>query len=434
MTNLTYDAQAILLLTSHFKKPSKGDVEPFTVGEWGRFALRLKELGIQPGGLLSCDIDDLLKGWQDHKYSAARIKALLERGTTLALAVEKWQRMGIWILVRTDTEYPSLFKERLKGLSPPVLYGCGKRKLLDTGGIAIVGSRNANENDLRFTTNLAQKISNSARTVISGGARGVDQAAMLGAVEIEGTVVGVLADGLSRAVLSQKYRTAIQRQNLVLISPFYPDAGFNPGNAMARNKYIYCLSDGAIVIHSGTTGGTWSGAIEILRKGWVPLWVKRTNDGLAGNAEIVGRGGNWLPENILESDLEQFLKQTELRQQEKQDAIEVTNDSSTMEAKPNYNIKPDDNATILNQQEINNDIDTSTEKTLYEIFCLKLQGILASSMSMDLEGLEKHLGLTKSQLIVWLQQAVQDGLIVKKNRPSRYELTKKKQTEQLSLF
>ena len=35
--------------------------------------------------------------------------------------------------------------------------------------------------------------------------------------------------------------------NLVLISPFYPDAGFNVGNAMQRNKYIYCLSDAAMV-------------------------------------------------------------------------------------------------------------------------------------------------------------------------------------------
>ena len=82
--------------------------------------------------------------------------------------------------------------------------------MLDSGGIAIVGSRNANENDLRFTKNLSKKIANCARTVISGGARGVDQAAMLGALEIEGTVVGVLADSLSKAVLSQKYRAAIQ--------------------------------------------------------------------------------------------------------------------------------------------------------------------------------------------------------------------------------
>jgi len=434
MTNINSDAQAILLLTSHFKKPSKSDVEPLTVGEWGRFALRLKELDMQPGELLSCNIDGLLKDWQDSKYSAVRIKALLERGTALALAVEKWQRIGIWILVRTDEEYPSRLKERLKGLSPPVIYGCGKRKLLDNGGIAIVGSRNANENDLRFTKNLAEKIANSARTVISGGARGIDQAAMLGALEIEGTVVGVLADSLSRAVLSQKYRTAIQGKNLVLISPFYPDAGFNPGNAMARNKYIYCLSDGAIAIHSGTSGGTWSGATENLRKGWVPLWVKRTDDRVAGNAQIVGKGGLWLPDDIVESDLDQLLKPTERKQQEEREAKELACVSPIMETKPNYDAKPDDSSTILNQQETNNEMDTSTGKTLYEIFCLKLQNILAFNKSVELEGLEKQLGVTRNQLIVWLKQAIQDGLIVKKNKPSRYELTRKKSTEQLSLF
>ena len=61
----------------------------------GSFCTETEELGMQPGELLSCDIDDLLKDWQDSKYSAVRIKALLERGTALALAVEKWQRIGI---------------------------------------------------------------------------------------------------------------------------------------------------------------------------------------------------------------------------------------------------------------------------------------------------------------------------------------------------
>lgn len=40
--------------------------------------------------------------------------------------------------------------------------------------------------------------------------------------------------------------------NLVLMSPFNPEAGFDVGNAMARNKYVYCLADAAVVVHSGT--------------------------------------------------------------------------------------------------------------------------------------------------------------------------------------
>jgi hypothetical protein len=128
-------------------------------------------------------------------------------------------------------------------------------------------------------------------------------AAMLGALEVEGTAVGVLADSLLRASMSLKYRKYLLADNLALLSPFYPEAGFSTGNAMARNKYIYCLADAPIVVHSGTTGGTWSGALENLDRQWVPMWVKPTSDEAAGNAAIQKRGASWLPEEAGEVDV-----------------------------------------------------------------------------------------------------------------------------------
>ena len=52
---------------------------------------------------------------------------------------------------------------------------------------------------------------------------------------------------------------------------------------MARNRYIYCLADTAIVISStADKGGTWTGAIENLKAAWVPLWVKKTETQKSG--------------------------------------------------------------------------------------------------------------------------------------------------------
>jgi predicted Rossmann fold nucleotide-binding protein DprA/Smf involved in DNA uptake len=159
--------------------------------------------------------------------------------------------------------------------------------LLNGGGLAVIGSRNVNDEDLAYSRNLGALAAGEGYSIVSGGARGVDEASMLGALEAEGTVIGVLADSLLRACTSAKYRKYLLANNLVLISTFYPEAGFNAGNAMQRNKYIYCLSDAAIAVQSGTKGGTWSGAMENLKKQWVPLWVKRTADTLAGNSAIV---------------------------------------------------------------------------------------------------------------------------------------------------
>ena len=67
------------------------------------------------------------------------------------------------------------------------------------------------------------------------------------------------------------------------------------GNAMARNKYIYCMALHAIVVSSTPNrGGTWTGAVENLGQGWVPLWVKETDAADSGNPRLVERGGRWL--------------------------------------------------------------------------------------------------------------------------------------------
>ena len=60
-----------------------------------------------------------------------------------ALAVDKWQRAGLWILTRGDADYPVRLKNRLRTDAPPVLFGCGNKALLQAEGMAIVGSRDA---------------------------------------------------------------------------------------------------------------------------------------------------------------------------------------------------------------------------------------------------------------------------------------------------
>lgn len=292
-------AQAVLLLTVQLPKAAAGDPRPLSATEWGRFALWLKERKLAPEALLAGDPAALLAdsaGATDPAVTGERLRTLLGRGAALALALERWQRAGLWVLIRSDTQYPERLKKRLKTDAPAVLFGCGNRDLLQQGGIAVVGSRDAGEDDLAFTARLAGQVAAQGASIVSGGARGVDEAAMLGALEAGGTVVGVLADSLLRSATSAKYRKGLMGNHLALVSPFNPEAGFDVGNAMARNRSIYCLADAAVVIAAGREkGGTWNGAIETLRHGWVPLWIKSSRDAGSGNAELVRRGARWLP-------------------------------------------------------------------------------------------------------------------------------------------
>lgn len=300
--NTNLQTQAILLMTVWFTKAGKDEPKPLSPAEWGRFAAWLRDQEKSPEVLLtSRDPLDCLEGWLDRSVTPDRIRHLLGRSAALGLALEKWQRAGLWVMTRSDPDYPVRLKRRLKFDAPPVLFGCGNRRLLDQGGIAVVGSRAAGEGELADTTRLSARIAAQGLSVISGGARGIDEAAMLGALAHEGTAVGVLADSLLRAATSAKYRPGLMKNDLALVSPFNPEAGFDVGNAMRRNRYIYCLAEAGIVVTtSKESGGTWNGAIENLKNGWVPLWVRESSDPEPGNAALVQQGARWLPSEELD--------------------------------------------------------------------------------------------------------------------------------------
>ncbi|MCX7018399.1 MAG: DNA-processing protein DprA [Candidatus Sumerlaeota bacterium] len=236
------------------------------------------------------------------------MKALLARGASMAIAIEKWVNKGLWILCRSDEDYPQRLKQHLKRCAP-ILYGAGDRSLLSKGGLAVVGSRHIDDEAEAFARAVGQSAAQSGMQLISGTARGVDETAMHGAFEAGGSVIGVMADSLLRATVSGKYREGIRSGQLVLISMYNPEAGFNVGTAMGRNKYIYALADFAVVVSSDyQEGGTWAGADEELRReSGRPVFV-RTGAGVPkGNTELLRKGAKPLPADALTADLKDAL-------------------------------------------------------------------------------------------------------------------------------
>ncbi|MEG4965553.1 DNA-processing protein DprA [Microcoleus sp. B6-A1] len=290
------DTQAILLLCASFGQNRQTEPQPLTLSEYNSLASLLRENQMRPADLLSPTCLNVLQSIPASRIDFGRVSALLERGVMLSLAVEKWTNQGLWILGRSDSEYPKRLKQILKHLAPAILYGIGNIKLLGQGGLAIVGSRDIDAEGLDRTQRVAQICAEQEMQVISGGARGVDTAAMLSALEAGGTAVGVLADSLAASAVAGKYRAGIKEGRLTLVSACDPNARFNVGNAMGRNKYIYALADRALVISCSVgTGGTWAGAIEALEKiKDVPVFV--LDDAVPeGNRQLLKRGAQPLP-------------------------------------------------------------------------------------------------------------------------------------------
>lgn len=434
---LSKTAQATLLLTCYFSKANSENAKPLTNAEWGRFALWLKEKSTTPADLLGSDPKTLLHGWYDVRISTERIIALLNRGHSLALAIEKWQRAGLWVVTRSDPEYPWRLKQRLKTDSPPVLFGCGNKALLNAGGLAVVGSRNANDADLNFTDEVGVKAAEENISIVSGAARGIDETAMLGAIRQGGIVIGVMADSLLKAATSAKWRKGLMNNHVVLVSPFYPEAGFYAGNAMARNKYIYCLADSSLVIHSGKKGGTLNGAEENLKKAWVPLWVKQTTDEDSANADLVTKGGRWLEADSNSLIISNLLKDKEkssiLSKERSLDLFSETTKSEVLinsETKLSNKIAKTAQAgsvinnytdNLISKKEVAKvDGTTVNQIDFYQLFITELTRLAKSPTTVD--ELLNCTKLNKSQLHDWLKRAEEDDIVNKLNRPVRYQV------------
>ena len=417
--SITPDTQAILLLTAHFSKLKTDAVKPLAPKEWGRFATWLKENRLTPEKIMTGELNELLREWEDKTVTSQRIEELMKRGSALALAMEKWLRAGLWVMTRSDPEYPRRFKQRLGTDSPAVLFGCGNQKLLNGGGLAVVGSRNTSESDLAFSRELGKLAASNGYSIVSGGARGVDEAAMLGALAADGTVIGVLADNLLQHCSSAKYRKYLMKNDLVLISPFYPEAGFNVGNAMQRNKYIYCLADAGLVVHSGMKGGTWTGAKENLKKDWVPLWVKETQDEEAGNKAIVADGAAWVSSDVNTISIEGLMNGAPTES----DLITTVYVTAAGDIQQMVTEAKSHELVISPVVKSKSALQAMKQVEFYDVFLLKIEHICSDSPK-TINEIAQIMSLSTTQLKLWLNQAQQENKIQKLLKPVRYAWVK----------
>lgn len=416
--SLSANTQAILLLTAPLiagKHVPSADL--LTMGEYKKLARSLREKQRQPADLLLLDSDKLIDGTLQF-IDGGRLRRLLERGFLLSQAIEHWQARSIWVISRADANYPKRLKERLKEDAPPILYGCGDATILETGGLAIVGSRHVDDILVSYTEAVGQLTARARQTLISGAARGIDQAAMRGALEAGGKVVGIMADSLERAVMTRENRSILMDGQLVLISTYDPSAGFNVGHAMQRNKLIYALSDATLVVSSDyQKGGTWAGAVEQLDKlRFVPVYVRLSGEPQKGLIALQKKGAiPWpdpgTPEALVETIT---VKESYEKDFPKRDELSFAVREEPGDVYQTPQIPVHDELQLQARMAISSSIPSQ------ELFS-KVRELLGrmTTPKTDIEVAE-DLQITKSQAKEWLKRLVKEGALKKLSKPVRY--------------
>lgn len=459
--DLSPNTQAILLLTAPLIVGRSGEsVDLLKPSEYKRLAIRLREINRQPADLVLSDSQQVIQEC-DSIIDKNRMQRLLERGFLLSQAIERWQARAIWVVSRADAKYPRRLKSRLREDAPALLYGCGDISLLESGGLAVVGSRHVNDILIDYTMSIGQLAARSGRMIVSGGAKGIDQAAMRGALEAGGRACGVLSDKLERTAMNREHRNLLLNDQLVLISPFDPNAGFNVGNAMQRNKLIYALAEAALVVSSDLNkGGTWSGAKEQLDKfHFVPIYIRSSGEKSKGLDALHSKGALlWPDPQDADSFTDVFNPQILTAVATQQVGLSLFNESVTTDkqsslpvsieaaALPPAVTNPDalvenlsephlptetledlskltsDSIELNNDSEISANQSVSPSEMLFSTVKVAIQQILTEPMKDS--DVAAALDVTNAQGKVWLQRLEKDGVVEKLSRPVRYALRK----------
>ena len=311
----TEDSKVIMLLCGTFGE--KRSDRPLSASEYSSLAHWLFQSNKRPADLLKKEHG--VEASREKGIDFQRLQSLLGRGASLDFAVEEWQRNGIWIISRSDADYPARYKKHLKNKAPPLLFGVGDRTLLKGGGLAITGSRNVDWEGEVFAREVAELCANNRISVISGGARGVDQISMTTSLEAGGVAIGILAESLLKRSVERGARNAIADERLLLLSTCHPNARFSVETAMGRNKLIYTLADyGLIVSAEYKKGGTWAGAEEVLKRIYsLPVFVRTGKKTPSGNSKLLDLGAIPWPESIDRNNLRQQLSNLAIHSLEK---------------------------------------------------------------------------------------------------------------------
>lgn len=180
--------------------------------------------------------------------------------------LDRMDKLGIRMVVQGRPGYPKLLAAIPD--PPPVLFVRGEILPQDDVAVAIVGSRAASQQGLRFTHRLARELAAAGVTIVSGMARGIDSEAHRGALAAGGRTLAVLGSGLNVIYPSENKELffKIMGQGAV-VSEYGLDVKPDAVHFPARNRIISGLSLGVTIVEAAPQSGSLITARLALEQG-----------------------------------------------------------------------------------------------------------------------------------------------------------------------
>ncbi len=212
--------------------------------------------------------EDLFYADRFPELPEAVAEALENKDLTLARSVIKdCAENQVSILTMTDAGYPS----KLKNIQEPPLVLYYKGVLPDFEGqpvIGVVGTRKASPYGMTNAGNIAKQIALCGGLIVSGGAGGVDTAALQAASSVGKQTVVILGGGVNE-IYPKSNRNFFERivKNGCLMSEYLPNSEPKAWQFPERNRIISGLSNGVVVVEAPEQSGALITARDAFEQG-----------------------------------------------------------------------------------------------------------------------------------------------------------------------
>ena len=193
---------------------------------------------------------------------------------------------------KNNSLYPKRLLSVLGKDAPHQLYMQGEIDLLQSDGIGFCGSRASSEKGLNITKLFVNEAAKSSMVTISGNAKGIDTQAHFCALEMGGTTIIILPEGIDHFRVKHILRPVWNWKRVLVISQFKPDHIWKSFRAMERNLIIVGLSKSMIVIEAKEKSGSMNAAMIAIKKR-IPLYVidyKNHDFQSLGNKRLIDDG------------------------------------------------------------------------------------------------------------------------------------------------
>lgn len=237
--------------------------------ELGGLARRV--VALAAAGVTGRDVGQVIAQAPSAAWEPAEVVAALERQRGVPLAAveaeEALRELGARVVLPDDAAYPSRLRPLWPhGGAPLWLFAVGP--LPDAPAAAVVGTRQPTAAGLEVASWLGRALAQAGITVVSGLARGVDQAAHRGALAAGGATVGVLGAGLD--VDYPRGDSALRADVAAaggLVTELPCGAAPRPRHFLARNRIISGLADVTVVVEGRARSGALATAQRAAEQG-----------------------------------------------------------------------------------------------------------------------------------------------------------------------